>query len=212
MKKAWLSLLALTVAGSIGAACTVTTTTDDGNEGGASGSGGSGTGGAKTNGGVTSNGGATTGGATATGGVAATGGTSTTGGTGGAAVIGCDEKGKVAGTPATSCQFAAADSTFCHECLTTSCCGEVKACFGQNPDNQCAYGGPEGESEFGCYEACLVTKAKANGGDYTEEDQDACIGMCSTPACGVIIGDATLDLIVCMHTECEKVCFEDPAK
>ncbi|MFZ5897325.1 MAG: hypothetical protein ACOY0T_40095 [Myxococcota bacterium] len=215
MKTAWLSLFALGIACSIATACTITTTDDDTALGGSSGNGGTGTGGAS--GGTSAKGGTTSTGGSAAGGAVAKGGSAgmSSGGTGGSGPninVVCDTATVTQGTPAATCEFDASDNTFCHACLTKSCCGEVKACFGMNPENQCAFGGPDEGSEFACFEACLVTAAKKNGGDYTTADEDKCLGDCATPKCGAVIGNATNELITCMHLSCEKECFIDPAQ
>ncbi|MGC4091454.1 MAG: hypothetical protein QM756_26965 [Polyangiaceae bacterium] len=216
MKTAWLSLFAVGIGCLIAPACTITTSTDDGTGGDDTG-GTTASGGAAAKGGAAASGGTTTakGGAAASGGATASGGSASMVGSGGSGgsepVVTCDGA-TPAGTPATSCVFETADNTFCHECLTTNCCAAVKTCYGTNPANQCAFGGPDGGSEFTCYEACMVSHVKANGGDYSSSDEDVCLGMCATPKCGAVVGDATADIAVCMRDSCEKVCFLDPAK
>jgi hypothetical protein len=226
MKTAWLNLLAAGLVGAVTAsACVIKSDDDDDGEGGrtstggrASGgtstggkaTGGSGTGGA-TSGGQSSTGGASTGGSKATGGTTSTGGSST--------AVFCDpDSGNPLSTPASSCEFAAEDLTGplgpCLTCLSkaSSCCKELKDCYGDDPNNQCGWGGPNpGETEYLCYQDCLVTRAEAGGGAYDpDSDPDECAGLCVTPACGTI-GNYTNDLIVCMHDNCEDECFVDPA-
>lgn len=219
-KTAWLLVFAV-AACSIPMACTITTS-DGGNMGGSDTGGTSVTTGGASSGGA-SKGGATSGGVAATGGAssggAATGGASTSGGastaTGGAAeMVSCDDTSTTPmGTPAGSCEFAPADNTFCHACLTTQCCAIVKQCFGTGPLDQCAFGGPDGSSEFQAYEACIVKRAKAAGGAYDPDvDPFECAAEAGTPSCGGLIGNATSDLIGCMHDHCETECFVDPAK
>jgi len=218
MKTAWLSLLALGIAGSIATACTISSGDGDGlggssgDSGGSTAAGGAGSGGAK--GGTTAAGGAAAGGKAAGG--AASGGTSSGGAASLEPVVKCDTLTS-SGTPAPSCTFDAPDDTVCHKCLSkvASCCDAVKQCYGFGPGleaNQCAYGGPDGSSEFTCFEDCIVGKAKAGGGDYQMADVDFCTDKCATPACGLFVGNATNDLIACMTNECEKECILDPAK
>lgn len=210
MKKAWLSLLALTIAGSIGTACTITTTDDD-TVGGSTGSGGkAGSGGVATSGGSAAKGGASSGGAAGGGAGGAASGGAPVAGAGGAPeqVVMCDVDENPTGTPAGSCQFAGQDNTPCHECLSkdADCCAAVKECYGTNPGNQCAYGGPDGGSEFVCIENCIRQKV-LTAGSYTNEDEDVCINACATPECG-LIGNATNVILGCMHANCEAECFE----
>jgi len=220
MKTAWLSsLLALGIAGSIATACTISTSDGDGLGGSSGDSGGSTAAGGASSGGATAKGGTTAAGGTAAGGTAAGGAATGGSATGGAApepVVKCDGV-MSSGTPAMTCEFTGEDKTFCHECLTKSCCDAVQQCYGFGPGtiaNQCAYGGPDGGSEFTCFEACLIKKTKAGGGEYQDADVDACADMCATPACGGIVGNATNDLIECMTnpSKCEKDCILDPAK
>lgn len=207
MKKAWLTLFALTVAGTIGTACTITTTDDDTDGGassfGGSSNGGSSSGGASTKGGASALGGASAGGKTGTGG-SGTGG-SATGGSGPKVV--CDVNENPTGKPAGSCEFAGADNTPCHECLAkdAECCAAIKECYGENPDNQCAWGGPDGESEYACIESCIRAKVIKTG-THTEADEDACVKTCTTPGCNGI-GNATSVLVGCMLNNCEVECF-----
>lgn len=211
MKKAWLSLLALTIAGSIGTACTITTTDDD-TVGGSTGFGGAaGSGGSNTSGGVTAKGGASSGGTAGSAAGGASSGGSAGSGTGGSSEpqVQCDTETKTAGTPAPSCEFRTEDSTPCHECLAKnpSCCTAVKQCFGTSPENQCGYGGPiGGDSEFVCFETCVRAKVIANG-TYSDDDVDTCAASCVTPECGAAVGNATNDLIICMLGDCEAECF-----
>lgn len=208
MKKAWLSLLALTIAGSIGTACTITTTDDD-TDGGATGFGGKASGGAATSGGSTAKGGASSGGTAGSGAGGASSGGSAAGGVGGAPdPVMCDVGLEPTGTPAQSCVFDVPDNTPCHECLAkdADCCAAIKECYGTGPRNQCAYGGPDGGSEFTCIEACIRQKV-LNTGSYSNDDEDVCVNACATPACG-LIGNATNLILGCMHANCETECFE----
>jgi hypothetical protein len=222
MKIAWVSLLAL---GCIASAVTMSAcevTTSNGGIGGEDDEGGRNTGGRSTGGatggraatggastGGTTGGASPTGGATATGG-AATGGTATGGDSSFAPV--CDDDTTKTGTAADTCEIntdgipkANAD---CISCLSKNadCCTALKDCYSTDPNNQCGYGGSApGETEYLCYQDCLVAKVKANG-IYEEDDQVACADSC-TGSCGVI-GDATNAVIACMHDNCEAECFE----
>lgn len=215
MKKAWLTLFVLTIAGSVGTACTITTTDDDtvgGSTGfggaGSGGRGGTGTGGTSNSGGSTAKGGASSGGTAGTGSGGVSGGGS--GGTGGSTEppVVCDVTADPTGTPATTCQFQAPDNTPCHECLAKipDACAAIKECYGTNPRNQCAWGGPDGGSEFICIESCIRQKV-LTAGSYTDADEDACVTNCTTPTCA-LIGNATSELLGYMHANCEAECFE----
>jgi hypothetical protein len=210
MKKAWLSLLALTIAGSIGTACTITTTDDD-TVGGSTGFGGAaGSGGSNTSGGATAKGGASSGGTAGSAAGGASSGGKASGGTGGEPepVVMCDVDENPTGTPADSCVFVAPDNTPCHECLAKvpECCTAIRECYGKSPYNQCAYGGPDGGSEYTCIENCIRQKV-LSAGSYTNDDEDVCVNACATPACG-LIGNATSVILGCMHAHCETECFE----
>ncbi len=114
MKKiAWHWTLAVSAIALAFAACTVTEGDDD-EDGGTSGSGGSDTGG--SGGGVT---GGTGGGVT--------------GGTGGAA----GEGGTGGGTTTKTCAELYPGTDTCSQCLVTSCCAEVEACFNET-SGECA--------------------------------------------------------------------------
>lgn len=220
MKTAWLKLLAsATVITLAATACKVEVSDGDDDTGGRSSTGGKSSGGATT-GGVRTTGGMSTGGTVSTGGRVSTGGTTMTGGTnstGGVEPVACDGKGK-ASTPLDSCEFMEADLTgplgACLTCISkaSTCCPILKACYGDNPLNQCGYGGPtDSDNEFLCYQECLVDRAKAAGGFYDpDRDPPDCAGRCATPGCGAI-GDATSELIGCMHENCEDECFVTPA-
>lgn len=222
MKTAWRYLLAFGLVGSLTATSCVIKTDPDGtggsdNDTGGRGNGGSSTGGSKATGGSMATGGSSTGGSTATGGSKSTGGTPATGGT--ATVIGCDGT-DFRGEAAMTCTFedddlADPDIGECLKCISkaANCCDDLKDCYATDPNNQCGFGGPEGESEYICYQTCLVGKAKAGGGLYDpDRDTDACADACATPAClPKPIGSVTNSLIGCMHLNCETECFFDPA-
>jgi len=225
MKTAWLKLSAVGFVFALtGSACKIESGDGEGGTGGGSTTTGgkSSTGGTTSTGGIAGTGGAkATGGTTSTGGSKATGGTTSTGGkasTGG--VLGCSNNmDQPKSTPTDTCDFppeSLADPVIgkCLACITSSCCDEVKACYGTDPDNQCGYGGLEKppETEYICYQDCLVAKGKAKGGQYEPDDQDVCADHCATPACGIPpVGNETLDLITCMHKSCDEPCFLDPA-
>lgn len=225
MKTAWLKLLGAGFVGALAASgCVITTGdgNDDGEGGGTStggkATGGTGTGGKATGGagtGGTSSGGKSTGGAS-TGGTA-TGGTPATGGTTNA--VFCDpDSGDPLSTPSTSCEFEAMDLNgplgACLTCLSAAnnCCAELKNCYGDDPNNQCGFGGPTpGETEYLCYQDCIVTRGRAAGGAYDPDtDPGECADLCATPACSTI-GNFTNELIGCMHDSCEDACLLDPA-
>jgi hypothetical protein len=217
MKTAWLSLLAFGIAGSIATACTITTTDGDNLGGSFNDTGGSTAKGGTGAGGTTSKGGTTAAGGTAAGGSATGGFTSSGGAASTDPVVKCDTATVTQGTPQPTCDFAAPDNTFCHECLSKkpACCTAVKQCYGFGPGtvaNQCAFGGPDGGSEYACFEGCMVLKTKAGAGEWTAADVDACSAMCVTPGCDAFPGNATNDLIACITTDCEKECLLDPAK
>ena len=232
MKTAWLKLSALGLVGALAAtACKITTGPDDGEGGtggGSTSTGGKsgGTGGTVATGGMSTTGGkSSTGGTTSTGGKASTGGTTSTGGataTGG--VLGCSNKGDKSTVIPDDCGFPSSSTSDpiigdCLKCISkaNTCCNQVKACFGTEPDNQCGWGGLEKtdppETEFLCYQSCLIDKAKANGGQYDPDaDTDFCANYCATPACGAPpVGNETNALIACMHLNCETECFVTPA-
>ncbi|HWA74862.1 MAG TPA: hypothetical protein VG937_21110 [Polyangiaceae bacterium] len=222
MKTAWLNLLASGLVLALAAtACKVEVSDGDDESGGTSSTGGKSTGGSATTGGTKTTGGMSSGGTSSTGGTATTGGKATTGGTtstGGSEPVACDGVGK-ASTPLASCEFEPADLMGpvgpCLTCISkaNTCCTLLKSCYGDNPLNQCGYGGPTtSDNEFLCYQDCLVTKAKAAGGAYDpDRDPEVCADMCATPGCGAI-GDATNELIGCMHMNCEDECFVAPAQ
>ena len=69
----------------------------------------------------------------------------------------------------------------------------------------------ERDGELVAFESGMVAKAKKGGGSYSSEDEDACANNAATNECGGVSGDATLDLIACLHDNCEAQCIEDPA-
>jgi hypothetical protein len=224
MKTPWRYLLAFGLVGALTAtSCVIKSGPDDGEGGSNTSTGGKGSGGSST-GGTTSTGGSkATGGMSSTGGTSSTGGSKSTGGvtsTGGMAnVVGCDGT-DFKGTAPTSCTFMDVnlmdpDIGACLTCISkaNTCCDKVKDCFRTDPDNQCGYGGLDGESEFLCYQDCLVTRAKAQGGVYDPDvDMGECAEACVTPMCKPQpIGTYTSSLIACMHLKCETECFVTPA-
>ena len=210
-KSYWLvAAVAGVVSALVGSACTVTTSTDDtsGGDGGTSATSG-GTGGTSTGG--TTNAG--TGGSSGATSIAGTGGVPTTGGTGGTggATVGCDmgEAGAMTGTPAANCNATAGDA--CSACLQNTCCGFLEVCNGTNPNNQCAFGGPDGKGEFACMRTCMK-KAFTDNGVATNEDLGTCANNCGTVACGSVIGTSTSILVGCVRPEtgtgCDSECFQ----
>ena len=175
-----------------------------GNRGGTGGN----TGGSSGNTGGTGGNTGGTGGATGgTGGM--TGGTSGTGGD----EYECDpnDGSELVNTPYPDC--APRDATDdCEVCIQENCCEESRICFGFNPGNVCGSGGPTtgpyaGNSEFDCYRFCAEDYVMENG-VYDEGANDECTGACVTDDCpGVIVGNATQDIIICMDANCEDECY-----
>jgi hypothetical protein len=205
---------------SIATGCVVKSDDDDGADDGAAGEdpggggsgnrGGSGgnTGGSSGNtGGSGGNTGGTGGATGGTGGM--TGGTS---GTGGDDFESDTDEGELVNTPYPDCEPRDADDD-CEVCIEANCCAESRVCFGFNPGNVCGAGGPgpespyAGNSEFDCYRFCAEDGVMENG-VYDEDVQNACLAECVTPACdGVVVGNATQDIIVCMDANCEDECY-----
>ncbi len=197
-------LVAGVVSAFLGAACTVTTSTDDGTgdagEGSIAGSATAGTSGSATAG---SSGSGTAGGSSAG-----------SGGTGGTSFI-CDPAAAGAtGTPDMNACEMTADQTDCDKCVRTKCCTEYATCYATDPGNQCGYGGPKDNGEFFCYQGCLVDAFTANG-SITADDKGMCAANCGTSLdsmgskdCGTVLGTATNDLIGCISDQgCEAECY-----
>jgi len=166
----------------IGAACTVTTSTDSGFGGSTSGgASGSGTAGAHTAGAGTA--GAGTAGAGTAG--AGTAGAATAGAGGAAATpFSCDlgEGGtKGESIPGVCTLDNAEKADKCAVCLKGKCCAEFSDCYAVSPGNQCGWGGPKGDAqgEFVCYRACLTDVAMKNGAIETS-DRGACAANCQS--------------------------------
>ncbi|MEP7048993.1 MAG: hypothetical protein ABJB12_01520 [Pseudomonadota bacterium] len=199
-------LVAGVVSAFLGAACTVTTSTDDptigeagdGNVAGATGTAGAGTAGAGTAG-------AGTAGSSAAGSSSA--GAAGAAGAGGAAPtpFSCDPADAGAtGTPNMNACKMPSGLNDCDKCIRTKCCMEYATCYGTDPGNQCGYGGPNNKGEFFCYNSCLVDVFNANQ-SIEEKDKEKCAANCVTSKdvmasqdCGPVLGSATNDLIGCM--------------
>ena len=197
-------LVAGVVSAFVGAACTVTTSSDgglgdagDGNTAGTSGSSTAGASGSGTAGSGTAG--------TATAGAGGTAGTS----------FQCDPaEAGATGTPdSTACEMTT-DETDCDKCVRTKCCTEYSACYATGPGNQCGYGGPKDNGEFFCYQSCLVDLFTKNQ-SISEEDKGTCAANCGTSLtmmgsqeCGSVLGTATNDLIGCVADQgCETACY-----
>ena len=197
--KAWLRLVSIgVIGGSLASACVITSDDgdDDDNEGGEGGD--ESTGGRRPTGGSSATGDRATGG-TGTGG--ATGGTATGGtATGGRSPDACDIEEF---EPADSCAFEDGDA--CTDCLSGSCCAEIKDCYADDPlQNRCGYPIVSGEdSEFDCSIACLLEIA-AEGDVPTEDDVDECAGSCMTCS---LPNFATIDLSQCLVASCFDECL-----
>jgi hypothetical protein len=180
---------------------------EGGSIGGRGGSGGrGGTGGRAGSGGTTGGGGS---GGTATGGLAGD-------GAGGAdePTVECEPGSGPTSTPAANCTFAGPKDA-CLECLSANCCSELRNCYGVNPYNVCAYGGPEGFSEYLCIQACLVER-EVDGPYNPNVDPGECGALCrtiptgGTRACS-LPGNYTVPVVDCMLADCEDACILDPA-
>jgi hypothetical protein len=102
-----------------------------------------------------------------------------------------------------------AASAACLTCLTKSanCCTEIAACYATDPNNECGYGGPPdnpGETEYLCFQSCVLDVATENGGFYDDDDEATCAASCTR--CGTISNE-TNDVITCMHLKCEAECL-----
>jgi hypothetical protein len=202
----------LGVAGVVGAlvasACVVTTSTDD------SAAGSAGTGLVTSSGG---NGGTSTGTGGATGGASSVsaGGNSlgiagNAAAGGGSVAFACDpDGGAVLGTPS-SC-VPDSDSS-CSTCVKSHCCTEYSNCYATNPGDQCGWGGPKGEGEISCFQACVIDST-SDGGVVDSDLLGTCAGQCGTPrdsagmSCQDTIGQQTSDLIACLNADCSSECF-----
>jgi hypothetical protein len=118
------------------------------------------------------------------------------------------------GTPS-SCAATAGNT--CSQCIGTAgakgCCAQFGACFATNPGNQCGYGGPKGEGEFFCVQACIQA-ATSDGGVLDATTIGDCASQCTTPkdsankACeSSHVGQQTSDLIDCVNMNCQSECF-----
>lgn len=197
-------LVAGVVSAFVGAACTVTTSTDggtlgdagDGNVAGSPGSAGTGTAGSSAGAG-------TAGSATAGAGGA------------GATPFSCDPaEAGATGTPdANACEMVA-NQNDCDKCVRSKCCTEYANCYATDPGNQCGYGGPKNDGEFFCYNSCLADVFNANGA-IDDTDKGTCANNCVTSKslmgsqeCGPVLGSATNDLIACVVDKgCAMDCY-----
>jgi hypothetical protein len=197
----WLAALAGVATAFVGAACTVTTSTDD-------------------NGGA---GGAGTAGATAPG--AGAGGATPTAGAAGAAIAGaggavatpylCDvANGGAVGTPNVCTPAAGSEDDVCALCVQSKCCTEFSECYAYNPGNQCGYGGPNDMGEISCVQACIQQGVIDSGGVYDSTLIGTCANECTTQTangsskeCGPVIGQQTSDLVGCLAENCQSPCF-----
>ena len=187
-------LAAGVVSAFVGAACTVTTSTDaGGGDAGEGNSSGSSTAGASGSGTAGASGSGTAGGSTA--GAGGTAGTS----------FSCDPaEAGATGTPdANACEMTAGQND-CDKCVRTKCCTEYSNCYATGPGNQCGYGGPKDEGEFVCSQGCLVDVFTAHG-SVNNDDKGMCAANCATNPtsmgsqdCGPVLGNATNDLIACV--------------
>lgn len=202
--KAWLQLISIGMVGGLVATSCVITSDDDDDDDGFGDAGETSTGGRTPTGGRTSGGtntggasGGTTGG-TSTGGAAPSGGM---GGEGGAPVDVCEAET----TPLDTCEFEDADE--CASCLSESCCDEVSACYGTDPEDVCGYGlsGEADEnSEFECTRSCLA-EIVAEGNFVIDDDIDDCLAQCMKCTLPSL---TTTSLVACMNDNCPDECYE----
>jgi len=207
--KAWLQLISIGMVGAmITTSCVITSDDDDDDDddfgdAGETSTGGRATGGRPGTGGTTTGGrasggtgtGGTTGGTPATGGASATGGA---GGEGGEAPDACSGES----TPSDTCQFADADD--CSTCLAESCCDEVSACYGTDPEDVCGRADTGAANEFECALDCLSLVSQ--GGDFpNDDDVDNCVAKCMQ--CTGLPSPNTLPLALCMNDNCPDDCY-----
>jgi len=205
-------LVAGVVSAFVGAACTVTTSTDDGGNLGDAGdgnvAGSPGTAGAAGSGHAGSSAAGSSGAGTAG---------SATAGSGGAAATPfvCDpaEAGATGNPDANACEMVAGQND-CDKCVRSKCCTEYANCYATDPGNQCGYGGPNNDGEFFCYNSCLVDVFNKNG-SIEDKDKGTCAANCATSKslmgsqeCGSVLGTATNELIGCVVDKgCEMDCY-----
>ncbi len=89
----------------------------------------------------------------------------------------------------------------CQVCIQNSCCVEYGHCT-QSPDDNCAWGGPDGNGEVFCFQECVF-----NAGLADPTTQANCAASCTTPGCGTI-SSATNDLIGCLNNSCFAECLQ----
>jgi len=197
----------------VATACTVTTSTDDSAGGTGAIAGSTSSAGTTSTAGQTSTAGSGGAGTAGSSGSTSSAGTTSTGGAGGtsaATPFQCDEGdgSKIVGTPA-SCEATAGNK--CSECTHDHCCTEFSNCYAVSPGNVCGYGGPMGEGEIVCTQACIIA-ATSDGGVADAETITACAMGCVTPkdtqgtSCGTV-GARTSDLVGCLKDNCSTECF-----
>jgi hypothetical protein len=229
MAQSWKYAVLLGLVGvATAAGCTVKEGDDDdiggfGGESGDAGTGGtSGKGGSAGKGGTAGTGGTAgsagkggTGGTAGKGGAAGTGGTTAGssgeaggGGEGGdEGEVQCDPaSGNLDNTPYPDCE-PANDEDECGACIQENCCEESKECYGYEPNNVCGWGGPEGRGEIDCYQECMTAYVAGNDGLCDIDGQDSCLATCTTPGCGVNIGNQTNALASCINSNCPSECL-----
>jgi hypothetical protein len=112
---------------------------------------------------------------------------------------------------------ATGDDLACQECMQAECCDLTKVCYGEDPYNVCGWGGPttgeyDGYNEIGCYVACLSDYVAANDDTCAPEGEDTCFTECATTMCyadasSATLGNATNELVGCLHRNCSDKCF-----
>lgn len=178
----------------------------DGGKGGTAGKGGTGgtagkggTGGTGGTAGTTAGSGGTTAGAS---GDAGDGGDA-----GDAGTVQCDpSSGNLVNTPYPHCD-PEDTADVCGACIQENCCEESMQCYGYDPNNVCGWGGPEGFGEIDCYQECMTQYVSGNDGLCDIDGQDSCLAVCTTPGCGLNIGNQTQDLAVCINRNCPSECL-----
>jgi len=190
----------------VGAACTVTTSTDVGGSTGDDA-------GAPSAGATQAGAGGAAAGAAAAG--AAAGGAPAAG-SGGAAPVPYDctpDDGKPLGTPNTCEPDAGSEDDVCALCVKAHCCTEFSECYATKPGNQCGWGGPNDDGELLCVQQCIQDGVQKSG-VYDDTLIGTCAAKCTTQKangsskeCGPVIGQQTNDLVACLGTNCQAECF-----
>jgi hypothetical protein len=203
-KSYWRFVLALGVVSAfVGAACTVTTSSDPNlGEAGANETAGS------------PSAGAGVGGSSAGSPSAGSGGTGTAG-SGDAMPFECDtgDGGAPPGTPNVCTPDDDHKTDACALCVQANCCTEYSDCYATDPGNQCGWGGPNDEGEIVCVQTCLQ-KGFADTGVDDADLRAMCYGQCSTTTanmaskeCGDLIGTQTNALVGCLSDHCLVECI-----